>query len=73
MEEELCSVFRTFFFFVPKVLTSAPADLGGKKPTLYRHPTAEHDPIQNSARRKPIGSTATLAVLKFRGSWQRGP
>jgi hypothetical protein len=54
-------------------LTSAPADLGGKKPTLYRHPTAEHDPIQNSARRKPIGSTATLAVLKFRGSWQRGP
>ena len=25
-----------------KVSTSAPTDLGGKKPTLYRHPTAEH-------------------------------
>jgi hypothetical protein len=31
------------------------------------------DPIQNSARRKPIGSTATLAVLEFRGSQQREP
>ena len=51
---------------IAEVLTSALADLGGKKPTLYRHPTAEHEPIQNSARRKPIGSTANLAVLKFR-------
>jgi hypothetical protein len=34
--------------------------------------TSGADPIQNSALRKPI-STATLAVLKFRGLWQRGP
>jgi hypothetical protein len=51
----------------PKVLTSTPDDFGSEKPTLYRHPTAKHDSIQNSARRKPIGSTATLAVLKFGG------